>query len=93
MTNNIAVDYSDAKLRILVEEYITMQRKDFTFKGVCSFVLYRAMEEERTVGAGLYESDLLSPADCDRVRVILEKIVHEGRLSLAGEDCYTIITN
>lgn len=95
MTNNkpIAVDYSNAKLRVLVEEYITMQRKDFTFKGVCSFVLYRAMEEERTAGAGLYESDLLAPADCNRVRVILEKIGHEGRLSVAGEDCYTKITN
>lgn len=33
-TNPISVTYSDEKLRILVEEYITMQRKEFTFKGV-----------------------------------------------------------
>lgn len=26
--------YPDEKLRILVEEYITMQKKQFTFKGV-----------------------------------------------------------
>ena len=36
ITNNnpIAVKYSDAKLRILVEEYITMQKHDFTFKSL-----------------------------------------------------------
>lgn len=46
----ISVTYSDEKLRILIEEYITMQRKEFTFKGVCSYILHRAMEEERTEG-------------------------------------------
>ena len=39
MNNPIQIDYSDARLRILVEEYITMQRRDFTFRGVCDFVL------------------------------------------------------
>lgn len=33
--NPIKVDYSDTKLRILVEEYITMQRREFTFRGDC----------------------------------------------------------
>ena len=42
-TNNksISVTYTDEKLRILVEEYITMQKKEFTFKGVCPYFLYR----------------------------------------------------
>ena len=36
MNNNtaISVTYSDSKLRILVEEYITMQKHDFTFKSL-----------------------------------------------------------
>lgn len=56
-TNNnpIAVKYFDSKLRILVEEYITMQKHDFTFKSLCSYVLYRTMEEEKTGNTGLYE--------------------------------------
>lgn len=62
MNNPIQIDYSDAKLRILVEEYITMQRRDFTFRGVCDFVLYRAMEEGRTAGQTLYESNELQSA-------------------------------
>lgn len=37
--NPIRVEYSDEKLRILVEEYITIQKKEFTFKGLCSYVL------------------------------------------------------
>lgn len=82
-TNNnpIAVKYSDAKLRILVEEFITMQKHDFTFKSLCSYVLYRAMEEEKTANTGLYESNQLSPADCERISNILRKIVKEGRLT------------
>lgn len=39
-TNPIAVTYSDEKLRILVEEYITQQKNEFTFKGVCAYILY-----------------------------------------------------
>ncbi len=51
---SIAQDYSDAKLRILVEEYITMQKHEFTFKSLCLDVLYRAMEKEKTANTGLY---------------------------------------
>ena len=49
MTNNntISINYSDEKLRILVEEYITQQRSGFTLKGVFSYVLYWAMEDGR----------------------------------------------
>ena len=79
-TNPISVTYSDEKLRILVEEYITMQKKEFNFKDVCSFILYRAMEEERTASKGLYESNKLSPDDCERVSEILKKIIFEHRL-------------
>lgn len=89
MNNNtaITVTYSDAKLRILVEEYITMQKHDFTFKSLCSYVLYRAMEEEKTANTGLYESNQLSPADCERTSNILRKDIKEGRLT-CGTDTF-----
>ena len=80
-TTSISVNYSDSKLRILVEEFVTMQKHDFTFKSLCSYVLYRAMEEEKTANTGLYESNQLSHADCERISVILRKIVKEGRLT------------
>lgn len=85
MTTPISVKYSDSKLRILVEEYITMQKHDFTFKSLCSYVLYRAMEEEKTANEGLYESNQLSPVDCERISIILRKIVKEGRLTCGTE--------
>ena len=83
----ITVTYSNEKLRILVEEYITMQKHGFTFKSLCSYVLYRAMEEEKTGNTGLYESNQLSPADYERISDILRKIVKEGRLT-CGTDCF-----
>ena len=75
--------YSDEKLRILVEEYITMQKTEFTFKEVCSYILYRAMEEERTAHKGLYETNQLSQADYERASSILRKIIVENRLTAA----------
>lgn len=78
--NAISVTYTDQQLRILVEEFITMQRSSFTFKGVCSYILYRAMEEEKTTGSKIYESNQLEQKDSDRVSIILEKIVAEGRI-------------
>lgn len=83
--NTISINYSDEKLRILVEEYITQQKSSFTLKGVCSYVLYWAMEDGHTTGTELYESNQLSKADCDRISVVLDKIVQEGRIVAKGE--------
>lgn len=83
----ISVTYSDSKLSILVEEYITMQKHEFTFKEVCSYVLYWAKEEGKTANTGLYESNQLDAADCERISVILRKIISEGRIS-CGTDSF-----
>lgn len=77
----ISVTYSDERLRTLVEEYITMQKYEFTFKGLCSYVLYWAKEEGKTANIGLYESNQLAAADCERISVILRKIISEGRIT------------
>ena len=87
MTSNntpISITYTDPQLRILIEEFIAMQRSEFTFKDVCSYILYRALEEEKTTGSKIYESNQLEQKDSERVRVILDKIVGEGRI-LKGE--------
>ena len=87
MANNnlISITYSNAKLRVLVEEYITQQRSDFTMQSVCSYVLYWAMEDGNATSNGLYENSLLNPVDCKRIDVILNKIVSEGRLAYESE--------
>lgn len=86
MTNNpISINYSDEKLRILVEEYITQQKGSFTLKGVCSYILYWAMEDGHTTGVGLFESNQLAKVDRDRISCVLEKIASEGRIAANGE--------
>lgn len=88
MTNNttsIQVTYSDDRLRTLVEEYITMQKHEFTFKDLCSYVLYWVKEEGKTAYKGLYESNDLDKADSDRLAQILEKIVQKGRITAADD--------
>lgn len=65
-----------------MEEYITQQRREFTFKGLCSYILYWAMGDDRTANGGnaIYDSYQMSSVDCDRVCSILETIVKDGRL-------------
>ena len=83
MNNNttITITYSNERLRTLVEEYITMQKHEFTFSGLCSYVLYWAKEEGKTANAGLYESNQLDSKNCDRLKQIIEKIIGEGRIT------------
>lgn len=82
--NTIATMYSDHHLRILVEEFIAMQRSEFTFKNVCSYILYRAIEEGKTASDGLYESNQMEPKNCAQTRNILETIIREGRIIVAS---------
>lgn len=85
-TNPIKVDYSDAKLYSLVDKYITMQKHEFTFGGLCSYVLYWAKEEGKTDTKGLYESNEFASSDCERLTRIIEKIVREGRATVIPID-------
>ena len=68
--NTIGINYSDEKLRILVEEYITQHRTTFTLKGVCSYVLYWAMEDGHTTNTGIFESNQLANADCELISCV-----------------------
>ncbi len=86
---SIKVTYTDSKLRILVEEYIAMHKVDFTFKDVCSYILYRAMEENRTKTTGLYDSNQLDDGDCERVNRILQTIMGEGRICMLSTVNYS----
>ena len=82
-TTTIQVTYSSERLRTLVEEFITMQKHEFSFSGLCSYVLYWAKEEGKTANTGLYESNELASSDCDRLCRVIEKIISEGRISAA----------
>ena len=85
--NPISINYSYSNLRILVDEYITRQRNSFTLQGVCSYVLYWAMETGHTAGVPtkIYESDKLQADDCDRVHSVLSNIADEGRIAAVGD--------
>lgn len=92
MTNNnnqVSVTYTDAELRNLVEEYFTQQKSGFTLKGVCSYVLYWAVEDSKVVdGKKLIESDELQQSDHERVYRILEAVVADGRIVATAYGSY-----
>ena len=74
--NAISINYTDQQLRILVEEFITMQRSEFTFKGLYSYIVYWGMEDNRIVG------DQLTEVDKERLNNILDRIVKDGRIRM-----------
>lgn len=92
MTNNnnqVSVTYSDAELRNLVEEYITQQKNEFTLKGVCSYVLYWAVEDDKVAqGHSLIESNEINNDDQNRIKRILETIISDGRLANSSFEKY-----
>ena len=86
--NPIALAYTDSELRTLVEEFIFQKKKEFTFKSLCSLILYWAMDEGKTAGNGsaVRESNELQESDQNLVRCILESIVKDGRIAIAHGD-------
>lgn len=83
--NPISITYSNERLRILIEEYITQQKSAFTLQSICSYVLFWAMEDGHTSGNRIFESNPLAESDCDRISQFLTKIVCEGRISVTGD--------
>jgi len=83
----VSVTYSDSEFRILVEEYITQQKTEFTLKGVCSYVLYWAVEDGKVAeGKVLIESYELHSGDQKRVKQLLETIAQDGRIKAVTGD-------
>lgn len=86
MNNPIKIDYSDAELRNLVEEYITQQKSEFTLKGACSYILYWALEDGKVVdGKSLIENYELQVNDQERVKTVLNAIIADGRILADGD--------
>lgn len=83
----VPLTYSDSELRNLIEEYITQQKAEFTFGGVCSYIAYWAMEDGMKSGNSkiIYESNKIQPDDQDRVRSVLDAIIRDGRITASGE--------
>ena len=69
-------------LSVLVEEYITQQRAEFTLRGLYAYIVYWAMEEKRIAG------DQLTDADKEMVNGILNRIVKDGRIRVKDEGTY-----
>lgn len=92
MTNNnnpVSVTYTDSELRNLVEEYITQQKSGFTLKGVCSYILYWALEDGKVAeGQTIIESDEMLTSDKERVQRILGTVIADGRIAATSGETY-----
>ena len=72
--------YTEKELTILVEEYITQERSEFELKGLHSYIVYWGMEDGRIVGGQMGSNDK------EKVGVILDRIVKDGRIHISSKD-------
>lgn len=72
--------YNNHELSVLVEEYITQQRSEFTIKGLYAYIVYWGMEDKRIDG------DCLLNEDKNRVNDILDRIIKDGRIRISSFD-------
>lgn len=87
MNNPISVNYTDYELRNLVEEYITQQKSEFTLKGVCSYILYWAVEDDKVADAKApIVGNELSCHDQSRISQVLDSIIADGRIVVLSGD-------
>lgn len=87
--NQVSVTYTDSELRNLVEEYITQQKSEFTLKGVCSYILYWAVEDGKVAdGNNLIDSNELQACDQVRLKTILDAIIADGRIKIINAETY-----
>lgn len=82
MNTNNPTPYTDQELTVLIEEYITQQRAEFSLRGLYAYIVYWAMEEKRIAG------DQLSDDDKEKVNGILKRIVKDGRIRVVDENTY-----
>lgn len=81
----VSVTYTDAELRNIVEEYITQQKSEFTLKGVCSYVIYWTVEDDKVADANsIIGRNEIHPNDQKRVKHILDAIIKDGRITTAS---------
>ena len=77
----MSVTYTDAELRNLIEEFITQRKEDFSLRDACSYILYWAVEDGKvTDSSKLIESKELYSNDQERVKIVLDDIVADGRI-------------
>ncbi len=85
----MSVTYIDTDLRNLVEEYITQQKSEFSLKGVCSYILYWAVEDGKVAeGKSMIDSNELSDDNQSKVKQILETIATDGRIAATTGEAY-----
>lgn len=87
--NQVSVTYTDSELRNLVEEYITQQKNEFTLKGVCSYILYWAVEDGNVAEEnGLIENYDLQLRDQVRVKEIIDTVISDDRIENSTKGNY-----
>lgn len=89
--NPVPVTYSDQELKSLIDNYLSDIKGEFSYKGVCHYVVNEAKRNNKAEGAPntKYSSSDISIADGIRVsRILWEKIWNKEIFIAFGDNPY-----
>lgn len=87
----VPVTYTDEELNKMISDYIADIKTEFTYNGICSYVVTKAVEEDKVEGAPhtKYTRNELSVKDGYRVsRILWEKIWAKEIFIIFGKNPY-----
>lgn len=90
-SNPVPVTYDDQELMILVDKYLSERNDEFSYKGICRYVVNEAKRNDKVEGAPhtKYSSSDISIADGIRIsKILCEKILNKEIFIAFGDNQY-----
>ena len=83
--NPVSLTYSEEELRTIIEQYISAQDYEFSYKSICHYVLDKAKQEGKVPNAGCtqYSSSELNPFSGIVVSRLLWEMIWEKKIFVA----------
>lgn len=90
-SNPVPVTYTQEELKQVVEDYLNDVATEFSFRGLCSFIVGKAIDEGKVHNAGhtQYSSREMNPSSAIEVSKYLWELIWDRRIFIAfGENPY-----
>ena len=90
-SNPVPITYSQEELKQVIEDYLKEVDTEFSFRGLCSYIVDKALKEGKVCDAShtQYSSREMSPLSAIEVSKCLWKLIWDKKIFIAfGENLY-----
>lgn len=90
-SNPVPVTYTQEELRLVIDDYLNDVTLEFSFRGICSYIIDKAITEGKVPDAShtQYSSREMSPLSAIEVSKYLWELIWDKKIFIAfGENLY-----